>query len=299
MRVAALDLGSNTTLLLVADVEGKRVTHVVRDETTITRLGQGVHQARRFHAEALVRMDACLQDYAEKITHDRCDKIIAVATSAARDVTNREALLEIGRRHQIPIQIIAGEQEAQLTFKGALAEGEVPDATVVVDVGGGSTEFISRRQNQISGRSVDVGAVRLTELFVRQHPVPEAQVNEVRAYVQTVLATAGIKDKGPNVIAVAGTPTTIAALDLGRAFDAKLIDGYKLSLERLEGWITRLAALSLAERERLPGMEPKRADVIVVGAIILAEGLRALGANSATVSIRGVRYGVASSWQDF
>src|SRR5438094_253040 len=120
MRVAALDLGSNTSLLLIADVVDSRIVKVHYDTTTITRMGQGVHKNRRFHPEALVRLDRCLADYAEKIREFDCTVVIAVATSAARDVDNGEALIQLGQKHAIPIHIITGQREAELTFRGAL-----------------------------------------------------------------------------------------------------------------------------------------------------------------------------------
>src|SRR5262249_6939279 len=151
MRVAALDLGSNTSLLLIAQMEGARLVRVLHDETTITKMGQGVHANRRFHPEALARLDACFASYAKTIRELKCDKVVAVATSAARDVSNGHELLDLGKKHGIPIHIISGDKEAQLTFKGALCDRESTIGIAVVDVGGGSTEIICEQNGVPKG----------------------------------------------------------------------------------------------------------------------------------------------------
>lgn len=301
MRVAALDLGSNTSLLLIAEMDGARLLRVLHDETNVTKMGQGVHANRSFHPDALVRMDECLAQYSRIIAKYECGKVLAVATSAARDVSNGRELLELGRIHGIPIHIISGEREAQLTFRGALCDRTSTSGLAVIDVGGGSTEVISNGGGgQIKGTSVDVGSVRLTELFVKSHPIAASALSEVRAYAEKAFAAAPLpKTALKEVVAVAGTPTTLAAIDQQRPFSEEAVHRYKLNLKTIEDWISRLAGMTVEEREALPGMQPKRADVIVTGSIILASAIRALGKTEVTVSTRGVRYGAALAWQEF
>jgi len=300
MKVAALDLGSNTSLLLIAEVEGGRVVRVDHDETRVTKMGQGVHANRRFHPEALARLDLCFADYAKIIARHSCKKIVAVATSAARDVSNGEELLKLGQKHKIPIQIITGEQEAQLTFKGALCDRAGTKGIAVIDVGGGSTEIISEGEQGPKGTSVDVGSVRLTELFVTQHPISASELARVTDYVRQAYARAPLPTQQfSEVVAVAGTPTTLAAVEQRTEFSEERVHGFKLSSTMIESWIARMKEMTVEEREKLPGMQPKRADVIVTGSIILDEAMKALGQSEATVSTRGVRYGVALAWQDF
>jgi exopolyphosphatase/guanosine-5'-triphosphate,3'-diphosphate pyrophosphatase len=300
VKVAALDLGSNTSLLLIAEVEGSVLKRVLHDETRVTKMGQGVHANRSLHPEALARLDHCFADYAAVISKFNCEKIVAVATSAARDVKNGEELLKLGRKHGIPIHIISGEQEAQLTFRGALCDRKHTNGIAVIDVGGGSTEVISDFNGFPKGTSVDVGSVRLTELFVTQHPTPEAELDQVYAYAKAAFALAPLpRDKFIEIVAVAGTPTTLAAVDQKQDFTEEIVHGFKLKLATIDNWILKMNAMSVDQREQLPGMQPKRADVIVTGSIILAEAMRALGQTEATVSTRGVRYGVALAWQDF
>lgn len=300
MKVAALDLGSNTSLLLIAEVENGRLVKVYHDETRVTRMGQGVHANRTLHPDALIRMDDCLRDYSAVIARHGCDKVIAVATSAARDVKNGGDLMALGHRHKIPIHIISGDKEAQLTFRGALCDRDDLRGLAVIDVGGGSTEVITGDEREAHGTSVDVGSVRLTEMYVTKHPIAKKELERVRKYSDQAFAKAPLP-KGPfrEVVAVAGTPTTLAGIDQEREFDEKYIHGYKLKAATIENWIERLAAMTVEQREALKGMQPKRADVIVTGSVILLGAMRALGQNEATVSTRGVRYGVALAWDTF
>ncbi len=300
MRVAALDLGSNTSLMLIADVNGNRVTNVLADESRVTRLGQGVHANRRFHPEALARMRSCFEEYSRFIKKFACEHVIAVATSAARDASNSQELIDLAREFSIPIHIIDGEREARLTFAGALSDRASWGQMAVIDVGGGSTEIIHGDRNRVNGVSVDVGSVRLTEMFISAHPVKANELQRTREYSAQKFSEAGLGQiETGEVIAVAGTPTTLAMLDQACDFSEEKVNGYKLRLERIERWIEKLAGMSVAERESLRGMEPKRADVIVAGSLILASALRALRREELTVSTRGVRYGVALAWQEF
>jgi exopolyphosphatase/guanosine-5'-triphosphate,3'-diphosphate pyrophosphatase len=298
MRVAALDLGTNTFLLLVADVNNGKIETVLHDEARVVRLGQGVHQSRSFHPEALSRAEACFSDYAQVIRKLGAQRTLACATSAARDVVNGKRLIELGDQHGIPIEIISGEQEAEYTFAGTLPAAFL-DPVLVIDVGGGSTEFIYGEQGQIVARkSVDVGSVRLTELFVKTHPISAQELAAMSSYLEDKLSD--LKKTFPvnpaaRLIAVAGTPTTFAAIDQERAFEPGKVDGYRMDYSRLEAWVQKLAGMDLSQRASLPGMDPKRADVIVAGGMTLlraAEQFQCV-ARQLEVSIRGLRYGVA------
>lgn len=307
MRVAGLDLGTNTCLCLIADVDATSFK-VIRDEVRVVRLGQGVHASRELHPEALARAEETFKEFAAYIKAANCDRVLAVATSAARDVKNGNKLIALGAKYGIPIEIISGEKEAELTFAGAI-EPLWTGTTVVIDVGGGSTETIIGNQNGILARvSADVGSVRLTELCVTQHPIPEKELADIKSRVRSALAAAKskrddvLKLKSTNVnpstkidrvIGVAGTPTTLAAVDLGHAFETDIVHGHMFTLAKLEEWTTKLARMTVAERQKLAGMEPKRADVIVAGAICVTEAMRAIPTDTLQVSVRGLRYGVA------
>lgn len=307
MRVAGLDLGTNTFLCLIADVDpATGALHVVQDEVRIVRLGQGVNATKELHPEALTRAEEAFVEFQKFILAAKCDRVLAVATSATRDAKNGHLLVEMGKRYGIPIEVISGEKEAELTFQGSI-EPTWNGLTAVIDVGGGSTEIIFGDRNGILVRfSANVGSVRLTEKYIINHPISADELQAVKSKVREEIrlgmeaALVGFRFKlnellsrTTNVVAVAGTPTTLAAVQQGQAFVAEKIHGHKLATEALGKMITDLAAMTVAERSRLGGMEPKRADVIVAGAICLSEAAKLLQAKALQVSIRGVRYGVA------
>ena len=297
MKVAALDLGSNTFLLLVCEVEDGHITRIYQDEIQVTKLGQGVHANRRFHPDALVRAEECLKEYSEIIHHEQPARILAMATSAARDVTNGQELFKIGDRYGIPIRIIPGHLEAQITFDGATYDLSERQGVAVIDVGGGSTELIALDDTgQPQGVSVNVGSVRLTEMFVTKNPIDPKELAAISEYADAQFAAAKSqlpKAKLQTVIGVAGTPTTLAAVMQNAPYSDDKVNGYKISISDLDMWIEKLAAMTLEERKAIVGMDPLRADVIVAGMIVLRSSLKALKAKDLTVSIRGVRYGVA------
>lgn len=311
-RLAGLDLGTNTFLCLIADVDkASGALKVVRDEVRIVRLGQGVDASKTLHPEALARAEACFKEFESFILEAKAEKILAVATSATRDSSNGHLLIELGRKHGIPIEVISGEREAELTFQGSL-EPHWQGLTAVIDVGGGSTEVIIGDQSGIVLRfSADVGSVRLTEKYVTSHPIAKTELQEMEYLVrrrlheglqkslaqfgdqaQASAAWSSLRTKLKNVVAVAGTPTTLAAVVLGKPFEAEAIHGFSLSMKTLEDMTVDLASKTVERRQAMGGMEPKRADVIVAGAICLKEAGRLLGAEALEVSIRGLRYGV-------
>ncbi len=299
MRVAALDLGTNTFLLLIADIRksanGDIVETVIKDEVRIVRLGQDVHQSRRFHSAALARAEQTFTEFSKLIKDNKCDKVLACATSAARDVENGNELIELAKKYDVPVEIVSGEREAELTFRGTV--DQLVEPVFIIDVGGGSTEFILGDQNGIRRReSVDIGSVRLTELFITKHPVPENELKSMHDYIAQRLR--GLKERFvttnvQRVIAVAGTPTTLACMDQGLAFESDRVQGHRLTNQNLEKWLSRLAQMTIDERKALAGMEPKRADVIVAGTMTLLMSSQAVGADQLEVSTRGLRYGVA------
>lgn len=296
MRVAAVDIGSNTTLLLIAEVKNGRLERVVCDKTEVTKLGQGVHQARKFHPDALKRVRECLGRYREMIDANNVDAVAAVATSAARDVTNKQDLFEICEAARIPLEIITGDREARMTFLGALSGETISDGVSVIDVGGGSTELMIQDHGELKAVSVDVGSVRLNDLFVSGHPIAPKELNQAAAYAEKLFSE-GRQKLGSavarKVVGVAGTPTTLAALEWDEPFSETKVHGFKLTQTMVEKWIDTMAPLTIAEREKFRGLQPQRADVIVMGSVALRAAMRALSCSELTVSVRGLRYGLA------
>lgn len=297
MKIAALDLGSNTFLCLIAEVGPNKIKKVIHDQVEIVRLGQGLSNSKRFHPDALKRADLALEKFSKVIAEYKPEKILAMATSAARDAENKEELFELGQKHGIPIEIIPGEKEAEITYCGSISGLEVKDQELMVlDIGGGSTEFIFGRGSELlAGKSLDIGCVRLTEKYIFSQPTPENQIQDVINVVDASLMQ--IKEIIPKnfkikqIVAVAGTPTTLAAAEIGEFLPEK-IDGFVFTEKNLSVWLKKLAQSSVEDKIKL-GIPAGRADVILIGVIILLKTLQALGLSQLTVSTRGVRYGVA------
>ena len=318
MRVAAIDLGTNTFLCLIAEITEGRVSKVVADETELVRLGQSVDKTRRFHPEALERAQACLKRFSELIKSHQVDRVRAVATSAARDAlpgendqsegpgpTRRTAhlssprqeneLLQICQRLNIPVEVISGDREAELTFQGATSELPEATGTAVIDVGGGSTEIVLRRRSgDLLGRSLDIGSVRLTEKFLSRASPKVGDLEAMEKYIRDQLNSFEVPfSEIQRVIAVAGTPTTIAAIEQGIEFQRDKIDAFVLTTDVLNKWVRVFAETRPREIAEQYRIEEKRADVILAGTMILNCALKYLRQRILTVSIRGVRYGLA------
>lgn len=301
MKVAALDLGSNTFLCLIAEVVDQRginsIIEVYSDTVEVVRLGQGLEQSKQFHCDALKRADACLKKFSEIIQQHKPEKILAMATSAARDAVNKQELFDIAKKHNIPLEIIPGEQEATITYKGAVSGfKEQNQNLMIIDIGGGSTEFIfGRDQFLLEGESYNIGCVRLTERCITSQPTSDNEVNEVIKLVDESILKA--KSLMPpdfvlnQIIAVAGTPTALVAAELG-GFDEAKVDGFNLTKEGLESWLQKLKNATVDEKIKM-GIPSGRADVILIGVIILLRTLHLFGLRQMKVSTRGVRYGVA------
>ena len=285
MRVAAIDLGTNTTRLLVGDVVDGRVDALVR-RSTITRLGEGVDARRRLLPFPIARVRNCLSDYRRELESLGAERALLVGTSAVRDAENGEAFLgEIEWSYGFTTRLLSGEDEAELTRLGI---GTVPAGTVVVDVGGGSTELISAHDRV----STNLGSVRLTERFLASDPPSPDELEAVGAAIRAVLAEHEFS--ASRGIGVAGTVTSLAALDLGLVeYDSERVDGHRLSDAAVRAQLGRLAALPLAERREVPGLEPERAPVIVAGAAVLHEVMQYLGLGRIEVSERDLLDGAA------
>ena len=303
MRVAAIDIGTNTVLLLVAEKrDGKLVA--VEEHATITRLGQGVDKSRTLAPEAVERTNACLDRYADIVAKLGVARTDVVGTSAMRDAGGGEAVrAHVKARFGVAARTISGDEEARLTFSGALSGLSLPDGRVIVfDIGGGSTEVVDgdRETRAISfAHSYDVGSVRLTERHVRTDPPSAEERAAVERTASEALSTVPESVRGAPVVGIAGTITTLAAVSLGMTtYDGARVHGHILQLAELERVVEMLALARLEDRKKIPGLEPKRADVIVAGGLVALAFLRRVGAPSVVVSDRGVRWGLAEELAD-
>jgi exopolyphosphatase/guanosine-5'-triphosphate,3'-diphosphate pyrophosphatase len=307
-RVAAIDVGSNTVLLLVAERREDGIAPLV-ERAEITRLGRGVDATGRLEPAAIAETARVLGQFAAEARRLGVRELSCVATSAARDAVNgAEFFAAVRAAAGLVPEIISGDEEARLVWRSAWRDFGGPSLPppfppaaplAVLDVGGGSTELSFGDGPVPRGRrSLQVGAVRLTERHVRGDRIPPATLAVLRGAAAEALRPLSAMDglgslDGARLVGVAGTVTTLAAVvQVLPAYDALKVHGSTLSLERIDALVERLAALSVAERARLPGMEPKRADVIVAGGVVVAEAMRLLGFDRLTVSDRGVRWGL-------
>jgi exopolyphosphatase / guanosine-5'-triphosphate,3'-diphosphate pyrophosphatase len=303
-RVAALDCGTNSLRLLVADVQGPTLVDVVR-RMEIVRLGEGVDRTGRLSDPALARTFAVLDDYAEVIASLDVKQIRMVATSATRDAENRETFTSgVLERLGIPPEVISGSEEAALSFEGATRElrgsGEVAQPYLVVDIGGGSTEFgLGDDEGLQSSRSIDIGCVRLTERRLRDDPPTADQIAAAVADIDAGIndaATVVAFDQARTLVGLAGSVTTVVALVLGlTTYDATRIHHTRVTAADVSEVTQRLLAATRSERAALPVMHPGRVDVIGGGALILDTVLRRCGFDSVVASEHDILDGIAFS----
>jgi exopolyphosphatase/guanosine-5'-triphosphate,3'-diphosphate pyrophosphatase len=303
-RVAALDCGTNSLRLLVADVDGVSLRDVVR-RMEVVRLGEGVDRTGRLSDAALARTFGVLDDYAETIESLEVEQIRMVATSATRDAANREVFVAgVLERLGVAPEVIPGDEEAALSFEGATRELRgtplLASPYLVVDIGGGSTEFVlgDDRGPQAS-RSVDIGCVRLTERHLRDDPPTAAQVAAAVADIETAIDEAARTvpiDQAQSLVGLAGSVTTVVAIALGLTeYDATRIHHARVSAAEVAELTQRLVAASRAERAAIPVMHPGRVDVIGGGALILDTIMRRGGFDSVVASEHDILDGIAFS----
>jgi exopolyphosphatase/guanosine-5'-triphosphate,3'-diphosphate pyrophosphatase len=288
-RVAAVDIGTNSTRLLIADVEDGSVRELDR-RLEITRLGEGVDERRILLPQAIARVRNVVAEYRRAAEKAGAERTLAFATSAARDADNGEAFLgEIEWSYGFKTRLLRGDEEALLTFRGVSAGRDVAPGTVVIDVGGGSTELILGGPDGVAFHtSLDLGCVRLTERF-------GTDFGAAAAYVREVLAgsvPAEVRPRAP--IGVAGTITTIATLDLGlEEEDPDVVHGHRLSAKTVAAWTDRLQRMSVEEIRALRGMHPDRAQVITAGTVVVRETLAHFGLETLEVSEHDIMHGAA------
>ncbi|PID37917.1 MAG: hypothetical protein CSA65_09435 [Proteobacteria bacterium] len=302
-RLAAIDVGTNSVLLVVAE-GGERGLRAICERCTITRLGRGVDASGRLDDAAIERTLVALEGYRELLETIGVGAIAAVGTSALRDADNAEVFLRpAAQLLGAPVRSIPGEREAELVIAGVTSSpafGDLAAGALIFDVGGGSTELIevgADRSTSATRRSLDIGSVRLTERLIRNDPPTEQERDAIRRTVDAALDTLpqSNKDVPPELVGVAGTLTTLVTVDRELStYESDLVNGAVLTHDQIERVLARLMALPLAERRELPGLEPLRADVIIAGALIVERVLARYGGERGRlrVSDRGVRWGL-------
>jgi exopolyphosphatase / guanosine-5'-triphosphate,3'-diphosphate pyrophosphatase len=297
-RVAAVDIGTNSTRLLVADVNDGHIADVER-ETRVTRLGEGVDERRRLLPVPIARVRNTLSDYRRTLEELGAERTLAIATSAIRDAENGEAFLgEVEWSYGFATRLLSGHDEALMTFRGVTSERTVATGTVIVDIGGGSTELVAGEPDGVRWHdSLDIGSVRLTERFLHSDPPSAEELEACAQAVQALFAERvpdDIRERTTAAVGVAGTITSIAALALGlQQYNAERVHGSRLTATALREQLDRLAAVPVSERRTMRPLDPERAAVIVAGAVIAREMLSFFGLDALEVSERDILDGAA------
>jgi exopolyphosphatase / guanosine-5'-triphosphate,3'-diphosphate pyrophosphatase len=301
MRVAVVDIGTNSTRLLVAEVDDAASVTELERCTTVTRLGQGVDRSGVLADEAIERVFAALADYRERIDHHGATRNVAVLTSAVRDAANgAEFTARVREDYGLDARTIPGDEEARLTFRGATSERPPDDATptVVIDIGGGSTEFVAGVGHEMTfHHSTQAGVVRQSERHIHDDPPPRAQLDELAAEVRGIFEAevpGTVREPTRAAIAVAGTATSLAAIDQDlEPYDAAKVHGHRLTRAAIERMRDRLASLTEAQRREVRGLHPDRAPTIVAGTVLLLQALEAFGVDATEVSEHDILRGAA------
>ena len=301
MRVAAVDIGTVTARLLVADVANGRVSEVVR-RSAITHLGEGWTQTGVLSAEGMARVEQVLAEFVTEARALGATRFTGVATSATRDAENADEFLDRLAAVGLRPEVISGDREAYLSFRGA-TYGAIGAGLLVVDVGGGSTELVlgrveaeeARTTDIEMARSIDIGSRRVTELFLRSDPPTARELDEAAGWAADELRPyfGALRERPREMISVAGTATSLAAIEQALdPYDSARVHGYRITGPALVDTLERLASLKLEERRRVAGLEPERAGVIVGGALILQTVMALAGLSSTLVSEQDILYGM-------
>jgi exopolyphosphatase / guanosine-5'-triphosphate,3'-diphosphate pyrophosphatase len=301
LRVAVVDIGTNSTRLLIADVKDGVLREVER-QTTVTNLGRGVDLTHNLCSDAVDSVCTVIAGYMARWEEMGAERVMAIATSAVRDSANGDAFIaELRERFGLDAHLLSGEEEARLTYLGATAQrAPSEESTLVLDIGGGSTELIVGTGSEVSFHtSLQAGTIRHSERHINSDPPDphelEDLASDVRALIdEAVAASGGVRPA--RAIAVAGTPTSLAAVEQElEPYDSGRVHGYRLTMLPVQKMLSTLSALPLAERLRVPGLHPGRAPTIVAGSVILVGVMRAFGVEEVEVSEHDILHGSALS----
>jgi exopolyphosphatase / guanosine-5'-triphosphate,3'-diphosphate pyrophosphatase len=297
MRIASIDVGTNTLLLLIADVNGDEI-FPIHNEQVIARLGKGIDSSGLIRKEAFDKVADALLNFKARAQSFNVEKIVAVGTSALRDAKNKIDFLKfIEGKTGIKIKVISGAEEARLTYLGAVSGLGVKNSKIsVIDIGGGSTEIITGVGYEVKKfASLNIGTVRLTEKFLKHSPPLDEEINEVRNFLneQFEKIDKEFDFSGSRLVGVAATVTTIASYDLKlEKYDGEKVNGHKMTFETISKIYETFKGLSVEEIRKIPQVSSGREDVIFAGILILFEFMRKFNFTEITASDRGLRYGV-------
>lgn len=293
LKAAAIDIGTNSCRLLIGEKNSNNSFNILVREVEITRLGEGVDENKNLNKSAVKRVEAALKKYKNIIEKYEVEKVRIIGTSALRDVNNSDLLAESIEKMGFELEIISGEEEAELNYLGASSNLEAN--FLLIDIGGGSTEFIWANQNKINFKSLDIGCVRLTERFIDSpaKKVSAKEIENIKKYVENLLKSSLKLKQNFRIKGVGGTITTLAAIKLELTeYLSEKIENLEITKIELEQIISKLTELKLEKRAMIKGLQAKRADIIVAGLIILNSILDYFGSENLVVSDQDLLYGL-------
>lgn len=298
-RLAAIDIGTNSTKTTLADIDAQGHLSVVYEDSDVTRLGEGVDASKRLSDVAMSRTLDAIARFAERAREEGAVDVLATGTSALRDAVNgHDFVQEAMSRAGVEIEIITGDREATLAYAAVRSDSSLDlpteGALLVFDIGGGSTELIlGDAQGVGRHKSLDIGAVRLTERFLPSDPPAVDELAQASRFADDAFATFARPDARPVIAGIGGTAVNIASVLRGLSQpDPDAVHGLTLTRAEVDAALSRFTSVPLAERRQIPGLEPKRADIISAGALILSHLLSYFGSDGFTLSARGLRYGL-------
>lgn len=296
-RVGIIDIGSNSIKFFVGEKCEDGTIKTIIDKNDIARLGEGLRETGRISDEALERNAQSVAAFAAEAKANGADQIVSVGTMALRSAANSaDFVARVKELCGVEVQVIPGEEEARLSYLAILSGMPVPDGDLIIfDTGGGSTEFIFGKGTELVKRfSVDLGAIRITEKFFGEDPVAEGSVEAAVAEIDKEFAAAGVEGKPVKLVGMGGTVTSMGAVKHKMVkYDPNVIQGSTLSRADIDEQIAEYSKRTIEQRRELPGLQPKRADVILAGACILKDITARLGVDELTISDRGLRHGLA------
>ncbi|ADD68336.1 Ppx/GppA phosphatase [Denitrovibrio acetiphilus DSM 12809] len=298
MKVAAIDIGSNAVRLLIAEVEGRKIKETCYTKRYITKLGENINSQQLLSDTSIERTITALKDFVITINEHKVDRVHAVATSAVREAKNPELLTAGAKELGLRIEIIDGDTEAGLIYDGVTAGIDTEGKKVLMfDIGGGSTEFIyADPEKGRAGISIPMGVVKMAEMYNFKQVVNMEHMDRMRipvfSLIDQVLKT--LECKPDVLIGSAGTPTTLAAMDMQMTtYDQKKVNGYVIPIEKIKEHFDKLCSMTSEERLNVPGMEQGREEIIIPGILIAGELMNMIGIYDLQVSDYGLREGLA------
>ncbi len=284
---ASIDIGTNSTRLLVADVTDSDIDTIFMQEK-ITRLGDGISKSGHLSPEAMERVIKTLETFKETAEKHKAAEFKVFTTSAARDAVNRQDFIGLVKeRTDLTCDIISGDKEARLSFLGVMSDMATDNRIAVCDIGGGSTEIILAQKNNIqSTTSIDIGSRRLTRLYIKSDPPSSREIRQIKDHASSLINARRVDQ----VICVGGTATTLGMIDAG--LSAETVHHHILTLQNLKKIVHQLASKTIDERKAVPGLNPERADVILAGAIIILQILDKFQVDHTMISTRDLLFGI-------